>query len=254
MPSVKAACAPLRGRRGMVPLMPQEERLVKLLSLVDVLEPLSEGELRDLAQRCPGFSARGGEDFYSPERHDSGLFLILEGRVRVYLSNFAGKEVTLDQLASGTVLWARRLEAVEGHAVHAQAVGPAVLAFMGRGDLDRFVLNKPEVGLRMMDLLARRLGSTNERMAEIARKEVFSRLASQVLRLLKGEGVVGRQGGQTLPTAYTHEELGAMVGANRVAVTRALGRLQEDGVVEVRRRRIRVRDPEALRRVAEQER
>ena len=80
----------------MVPLMPQEERLVKLLSLVDVLEPLSEGELRDLAQRCPGFSARGGEDFYSPERHDSGLFLILKGRVRVYLSDFAGKEVTLD--------------------------------------------------------------------------------------------------------------------------------------------------------------
>ena len=254
MPSVKAACAPLRGRRGMVPPMAQEERLVKLLSLVDVLEPLSEGELRDLAQRCPGFSARGGEDFYSPERHDSGLFLILKGRVRVYLSDFAGKEVTLDQLASGTVLWARRLEAVEGHAVHAQAVGPAVLAFMGRGDLDRFVLNKPEVGLRMMDLLARRLGSTNERMAEIARKEVFSRLASQVLRLLEGEGVVDRQGGQTLPTAYTHEELGAMVGANRVAVTRALGRLQEDGVVEVRRRRIRVRDPEALRRIAEQER
>ena len=138
--------------------------------------------------------------------------------------------------------------------MHAQAVGPAVLAFMGRGDLDRFVLNKPEVGLRMMDLLARRLGSTNERMAEIARKEVFSRLASQVLRLLEGEGVVDRQGGQTLPTAYTHEELGAMVGANRVAVTRALGRLHEDGVVEVRRRRIRVRDPEALRRVAEQER
>ncbi len=247
-------CAPLRGRRGLVPPMAQEERLVKLLSLVDVLEPLSEGELRDLAQRCPGFSLRGGEDFYSPERHDSGLFLILEGRVRVYLSDSAGTEVTLDQLASGTVLWARRLEAVEGHAVHVRAVGPSVLAFMGRDDLERFVLNKPEVGLRMMDLLARRLGSTNERMAEIARKEVFSRLASQLLRLLKGEGVVGRQGGQTLPTAYTHEELGAMIGANRVAVTRALGRLQDEGMVEVRRRRIHVRNPEALRRIAEQRR
>ena len=247
-------CAPLRGRRGVVAPMAQEERLVKLLSLVDVLEPLSEGELRDLAQRCPAFSVWGGEDFYSPERHDSGLFLILEGRVRVYLSDSAGTEVTLDQLASGTVLWARRLEAVEGHAVHVQAVGPTVLAFMGRDDLERFVLNKPEVGLRMMDLLARRLGSTNERMAEIARKEVFSRLASQLLRLLKGEGVVGRQGGQTLPTAYTHEELGAMVGANRVAVTRALGRLQDEGMVEVRRRRIHVGNPEALRGIAERRR
>jgi len=241
-------------QKGVVPPMAQEERLVKLLSMVDVLEPLSEGELKDLAQWCPGFSVRGGEDFYSPERHDSGLFLILEGRVRVYLSNSAGKEVTLDQLASGTVLWARRLEAVEGHAAHVQAVGPTTLAFMGRGDLDRFVLKKPEVGLRMMDLLAQRLGSANERMAEIARKEVFLRLASQVLRLLEGEGMVDCQGGPTLPTAYTHEELGAMVGANRVAVTRALGRLQDEGVMEVRRRRIRVRDPEALRRIAEQER
>jgi hypothetical protein len=45
--------------------MPQE-RDVKLLSLVDVLEPLSEEELRELAQRCPDISVQGGEDFYSP--------------------------------------------------------------------------------------------------------------------------------------------------------------------------------------------
>ena len=59
--------------------------------------------------------------------------------------------------------------------------------------------------------------------------------------------------GQRLPTAYTHEELGTMVGAERVAVNRALRRLQDDGVVEMRRRRIHVRDPEALRRIAQQE-
>ena len=45
-----------------------------------------------------------------------------------------------------------------------------------------------------------------------------------------------------------------MIGANRVAVTRALGRLQEEGVMELRRRRIHIRDKEALQRIAEQER
>ncbi len=40
-------CAPLRSRRGVVPPMAQERR-VKLFSLVDVLEPLSEEELREL--------------------------------------------------------------------------------------------------------------------------------------------------------------------------------------------------------------
>jgi len=229
-----------------------EERRVKLLSLVDILEPLSDEELKELAKRCPNISLQGGEDFYHPEIHDGGLFLILEGRVRMYHTTPAGKEATLDLLGSGTVLWARSMELMYGRAAGAQAVGPSVLAFMGREDLDRFVLNKPEVGLKMMELLAQRLGSSNERMAEVAYKEVPARLASQILRLLESEGVVNRLGGCKLPTAYTNEELGTMIGAERVAVSRALGRLKAEGVVELRHRRINVSDLEVLRRIAEQ--
>jgi CRP/FNR family cyclic AMP-dependent transcriptional regulator len=231
-----------------------KERLVKLLSLVDVLEPLTEEELRELPQQCAVISLRRTEDFYRHPQHDGGLFLILEGHVRVYLTTLAGKQVTLELLVSGTVLWARELELVDDQNVHAQAVEPSVLAFMGREALERLVLNKPEVGLRMMDLLAERLGSSSERMADGARKEVLSRLASQLLRLLESEGVVDRQGGYKLPTPYTHEELGTMIGAERVAVTKAFGRLQDEGVVELRRRRIYVRHQEPLRRIAEQER
>ncbi len=231
-----------------------EERLVRLLSLVDVLEPLSEEELRELAQRCVDISLRRTEDFYRPTLHDGGLFLILEGHVRVYLTTPAGKQVTLELLVSGTVLWARELELVDDLDVHAQAVEPTALAFMARENLERLVLNKPEVGLRMMDLLAERLGSSSERMAEGSRKKVLSRLASQILRLLESEGVVDRQGGQMLQTPYTHEELGTMIGAERVAVSRALGQLQDDGLVELRRRHIYVRDPKTLRRIANQER
>jgi CRP/FNR family transcriptional regulator len=171
----------------------------------------------------------------------------------VYSATPSGKEVTLNLLGGGTALWARRLELVDGDAVHARAVGPTLLAFLGREDLESLVLEKPEVGLRMMDLLAERLAESNERMAELAHKEVLSRLAGQILRLLEAEGVVDREGGQRLPAAYTHEELGAMVGATRVAVTRAFGRLQDEGMVELRRRIIHVGDPEALRRVAERE-
>jgi CRP/FNR family transcriptional regulator len=231
----------------------REERLVGLLSRVDALEPLSGWELGGLARRCSEVPVGDGEDFFRPEEHDGGAFFVLEGRVRLYLAAPSGKETTLDMLGGGTALWARRLELVDEGAVHARAVGPALLAFLGREDLDRLVLEKPEVGLRMMELLAERLGESNERMAEIARKEVLPRLAGQVLRLLEAEGVVDRRGGQRLPTAYTHGELGAMVGATRVAVNRAMRRLREEGAIEVRGRRIHVGDPEALRRIAERE-
>ena len=232
--------------------MTMSERQVKLLSLVDILEPLSEEELRELAERCPDIRLQSGEDFYRPEEHDGGLFLIKEGRVRVYLTTAAGKEATLDLLGNSTVLWARRLELVDTYAVHAQAVEPSVVAFMRREDLDRFILKNPEVGLRMMDLLAERLGSSNERMAEIAHKEVLSRLASQILRLLESEGVVDREG-YLLPAAYTHEELGTMIGAGRVAVSRALKDLREEGAVETGRATVRIRDTEILERIARAE-
>ena len=221
--------------------------------MIDVLESLSEEELEELAARCPDFRLRRGEDFYRPELHDGGLFLILDGRVRVYLTTAAGKQVTLELLGSGTVLWARRLQALQTHAVHAQAVEPTVLAFMGRDDLDRFILKKPEVGLRMMDLLAERLGSSNERMAEVAHKEVVSRLASQILRLLESEGVVDREG-YRLPAAYTHEELGTMIGAGRVAVNRALKELRETGALQTGRGTVRVKDTEILKPIAGKER
>jgi len=53
-----------------------------------------------------------------------------------------------------------------------------------------------------------------------------------------------------IPTRYSHEHLGTMIGANREAVTRAFGRLQDEGALQIRRRLIYVDDLEALQRAA----
>src|SRR4028118_1755120 len=102
----------LGGRNAAMPT--QEERRAKLMSLVDVLEPLSEEELRMLARRCPDISVRDGEEFYRPEQHDGGLFLVLEGSVRLHLTAPSGKETILDLLGSGTTLSVPRRHALAG--------------------------------------------------------------------------------------------------------------------------------------------
>ena len=67
--------------------------------------------------------------------------------------------------------------------------------------------------------------------------------------LVESEGV--RSGtGYRIPAHYTHERLGTMIGANRIAVTSAFGLLQDEGVVQLRRRLIYVTDIDALRRSA----
>jgi CRP-like cAMP-binding protein len=82
---------------------------------------------------------------------------------------------------------------------------------------------------------------------------VSARLASLIAWLINEEGVVDGSGDRVIPYHYTHEQLGTMIGARRVAVTVAFGVLQDEGAVELRQRRIHVKDLNLLRRIAEQE-
>ena len=105
------------------------------------------------------------------------------------------------------------------------------------------------MGTRLLHLLSERLAAYESRMEDLTLKDVPARLANLILLLSEGEGVMTRQDIK-IPHHYTHERLGTMIGANREAVTRAFGLLQDQGAVELRRRLIHIKDMEALRRAA----
>jgi CRP/FNR family transcriptional regulator len=88
-------------------------------------------------------------------------------------------------------------------------------------------------------------------MADTALKEIPARLASLILDLVQSEGVVTREGHYKIVAHYTQEQLGTMIGASRVSVSRAFGKLQDVGYVQLLRRQIHVVDLAALRRLAE---
>src|ERR687894_850220 len=132
---------------------------------------------------------------------------------------------------------------------YAQAMEPSILISMSRADLEHIIEENPQVGNRLVHLLSERLASYEERMEDLTLKEIPARLASLILLLCEEEGVMTRREIK-IPQHYTHERLGTMIGANREAVTRAFGTLQDEGAVELRRRLIHVRDAEALRRIA----
>ena len=81
----------------------------------------------------------------------------------------------------------------------------------------------------MISLLSERLHYYETRMEDVTLKGVPARLASLILFLVESEGVQV-PGEIRIPTRYTHEHLGTMIGANREVVTRAFGRLQEEGL------------------------
>ena len=224
-----------------------EGREVKLLSLVDVLEPLSEEELEEVSTRCPSFSLDADQELYGAREYDGGLFLLEEGHVVIYKMTTSGKQITFAVHSAGTVLPALRLQGLIAKAIESSA-----LAFMRREDLEYFLRRKPQMGLRIMDLLAENLRLMDARISEVIHKRVSARLASLIAWLIDEEGVVVGSGDRVIPYPYTHEQLGTIIGARRVAITLAFGVLQDEGAVELRQRQIHVKDLELLQRIAKQ--
>lgn len=117
------------------------------------------------------------------------------------------------------------------------------------GDLEGLARSNPEVGLALARMLAGRLVWMEARWADVAAKEVSARLASMLLLLIESEGVVTPEG-YRIPIRYTHQQIASMIGANRETTTKAFGRLQEQGGIELKERYIYLTDADALKRAS----
>jgi CRP/FNR family cyclic AMP-dependent transcriptional regulator len=224
------------------------ERVRRLLSMVDVLEPLTAEQTDLLVQRTHERAFGRDETVYAPGDASESVLLLLTGRIRLW-GMAGGQELTFDVLRASTIFGiASLMERTQND--YATALEPSRVGLLGLNDFWHLVRQNPEVNSRLVKVLGERLRMTRSRMADIALKETPARLASLILDLVQSEGVVTREGHYKIVTHYTHEQLAAMIGTQRGSVTRAFGTLQDSGCVRLFRRRIYVVDLDALKRRA----
>ena len=226
------------------------EEQIRLLTLVEIFEPLAREEIEKINWKHLNTSIERGEIFYTPMDLCETLFVLQKGRIRIYKATPEGREFTIAMVESGTVFGEMVLTGQRLRNAYAQAMEESEVSAMCRADVERLILDKPKVGLQLVHLLSDRLTTYETRLEDLGLKEVPARLASLIVLLIEGEGV-RTSTGYKIPTRYTHQQLGTMIGANREAVTRAFARLRDLGAVETRRRYIHVEDIQTLRKAAE---
>ena len=221
-----------------------------MLSMVDILGPLSREETEDLAKRIPDTHLEQGDVLYTPQDGTERLFVLKRGRVQVYEVDRGGEEVTLSVVEGGSVFGEMALTGQSLKGVYVRALESSTVVSIKREELEGLIMKKPEVGLRLVQELAQRLRASEARYADMVGKDVPARLATLILTLVDSEGLVTNES-YRIPTRYTHEQLASMIGCKRVSVSRAFARLKEAGAVELKERHIVVKDLKALEDLAE---
>src|SRR5690606_2366268 len=222
----------------------QPAEKMRYLSELAVFQDLSPREMEELNRITTMSTVQKGRVFYRPEEPGEVLFILKEGKVQLYRISPEGKKLVITTLGSHTLFGEMALLGAKMHNTFAEAVEDCLICVMSRNDLERLILSKPQVALRILEITGRRLRDAEERLENMAFKGIPARLASMLLRLAEEQG-------SNEITGLTHQDLAESVGTYRETATQVLNDLKAAGYIDIGRKRITVLDVAGLTPVAE---
>lgn len=214
------------------------EQKLNYLKMVDIFQGLSRAEMQEMDQTTTMSTCRRGKIFYQPEDTSEVLFILKKGRVQLYRISPEGKKLIVSSVGPGTIFGEMAIVGQRMHNTFAEAIKDCLLCVMSRHDVERLILGKPSVALRIMDLMANRLSEAEIRLEDMAFKSIPARLASLLLRLYEEQG--------NIIYGYTHQDLAEAVGTYRETTTQVLNDFKAQGLIEIGRKRINILNPAGL--------
>jgi CRP/FNR family transcriptional regulator len=208
--------------------------LVALLRAVPLLSELDDRTLATLTARIVPRTVGEGFVLFRAGERSTGLYLVLEGRVRVFRGSGDGREQTLAVEGPGRPV--AELPLVDGGPYPASAVTmtPARLAFLPRGEFEHAFRNDPEVAAAIVRALGQRLRHLVQLVETVAFRDVAARLAMLLADYAERQGEAS--GDQvTLVLERTQDELATEIGTARESVSRAFKQLRASGLLVSRK-------------------
>jgi len=217
----------------------------EFLKATPLFAALDELELHSLAARCCIQSYSAGQILFSEGEACKGLFIVVSGRVRIFKTSLNGREQVLAIEGPGASV--AELPVFDGgtYPASASAMQSSEALFISRADLRAICLERPEVSLKMLQVVGKRLRRLVGIIEELSFTTVRHRLISWLLRQANTEGqATGR--GIVISLNTNQQELAAQIGTVRELVSRNLARLQAQSFIEMNGREITILDREGL--------
>ena len=217
---------------------------VSILKKVTTFADLSENEVELLAQRAVPKRVAKNETLFSEGDACHGFYIIAEGRVRIFKTAPSGREQVLAIDGPGSSV--AELPVFDGgkYPASCAAVEDSALLFISKQDFHSLCLKHPEVALKVLRVIGRRLRGLVGIIEELSFATVRNRLVALIARYAKNGEKSGRGAKFTLD--MNNQELAAHIGTVRELVSRNLSRLQSEGLIEMDGRDFVVPDLKAL--------
>jgi CRP-like cAMP-binding protein len=225
----------------------REQDAIELLSHVPVFETLGPKELTRVAAVAVPRSFGAGHVIFREGDQSDTCYIVSSGHARAVREHGDGRTLTLAHFGPGDIFGELAMFDDERRSATVETLDPVdAIAVLG-ADMRRLLREHPDIAVKLVISLGRRLREANARIARQSFQTVQSRVAG-VLGQLVVQAQAEGAGQRDVLVTVTQSDVAQLAGSSRESASRFLAVLERAGVVTQGRGRLTVHDPTALER------
>jgi CRP/FNR family transcriptional regulator len=218
---------------------------VGLLKSVQLFADLEEAELERFSRVAVPRSFPAGTRVFHEGDPSDVCYIVREGSFRVTREHSDGRAITLATMGPGEVFGELAMLDGDVRSASAEAITDGELLALPAKDVRALLARHPEISVKLVSALVRRLRAANVRLSRQSFQTVPSRVAG-VLSQLVAEATPNRSETGEVTIRMNQADLAQLAGTSRESVSRFLADLERAGVVRSGRGRVTVLDPAKL--------
>ena len=187
-----------------------------------------------------------GEFIFHEGDPGNALFVVAAGLVKVFVSSPEGDEMVLVTLPPGEVFGELTLIGGDRRSASAEAVERTTVLVLTRPVFLRLLQEHPSLTDALLRSLAQVILRLTEQASDLVFLDLYGRVAKLLVSFADDRGAPG-EGGIVLDVGLTQTDLAAMVGGSRQSVNQTLRAFERRGYLELKGRRIVIRELDLLR-------
>jgi CRP-like cAMP-binding protein len=219
----------------------------ELLHRVPAFSTLAPEELERVAEVAVPRHFEAGEVVFREGDDSSTCYVVRSGHARAIREHTDGRSITLATFGPGDIFGELAMFDDERRSATIEAVEPVEAIAILATDMRRLLREHPDISVKLLQSLGRRLRETNERLTRQSFQTVQSRVAAVLSQLVEAARAEGAGDGDVLITS-TQAELAQLAGSSRESASRFLAVLERAGIISQGRGKLVVHEPEALGR------
>jgi len=219
---------------------------------VPIFSFLSDAELRKIIAMTGHKAYKKGEIICSEGHSSDTLFILNEGQVKLSKITKEGKEQIVHILTSGDFFGEMNLfGGSKSYNFSAYAISDVKICTLTKKDMDKILLDNPEISLKLLREVTRRLAETENLAQNLATNDAEVRVAYMLLEFSEKYGLKSSEGIE-IKLPVNREEMANYSGVTRETISRKLAGFEQEGFIElIGNKVIIIKDEEALRAFVE---